>query len=167
MKNELETKVWNSVYDSSTLDLGSPDLARNRADQVIELMRLGEKWRRGKRWDDFWAKLGPILGYGVIVCVVVGGIFSAIYFPVTARSNDYAGIDPGRVQNRAGSMLFDWYGQDNRPPDLKYLGKEQSNIAGKRAWKVNYKDKTGKLVCAFVWGRHTDFYQVFEGSKCL
>lgn len=167
MNQDTDTQIWHAIYDS-TVDA---EEGKALADKALVLIHQGRMYdtsmvkerrrERRRRWWREWCGLvwtcgvfltaGPLIGWGINGWVNSG-------------DNDYAGYGPNTVNGHGYDAIHDWFGQAQDDHRLTLVSKEHSTVTGIAAWKLDYKDSDGKLVCAFVWYKH---YQVEQGSDCL
>jgi hypothetical protein len=171
MKSQpVKSQLWNDIYDAEALR-SDPAEARRVADETVSLVAEGRNARSYRRRADVWGATRTFLGYALVTVLLVGGIANAIYWPLKVHSNDYAHVDPGSVEGAAAEAIRQWYGENDLPANLQVISKEKSSLYGDRAWKVRYRTRTGKLVCAFVWktgngSSGEDRNKVAEGKDC-
>lgn len=169
---DLKTRVWNALTSDLVLAGSDQAEADQMADRVISLINLGEDAERHERRKSFRKKVLPWVLAVVLLGGLGSGIFSAVWYYDKVHANDYAGIDPQSVPQKANRGLHAWYGLNDFPADLTFRSQTHSEVSGVPAWKSLYKRQDGKLVCVYTWiesaGQNSiDRNRVSEGQACL
>lgn len=149
-----EQAIWDSLYEQSILNQDPAD-AKAYADEVMRYYRLGKQAERDEQRADKEATVAKLVAWimiPLIVLVLAGSIAYGIWW---MEANDYAGLDRKEVPSAANTAIQGWYGQNDLPSKLVYVGTEKGNYLGRRAWAASFRSGEGP-VCAYVWSSNSN-----------
>jgi len=179
MDAKTQSRVWDAIVDTLSLDSNyDHDGAVRVADEVKTVMKFNGiaamQMLKDKRRERRVELAKNIAGWTTVVLVVLGiaaGIFSL--FKYAHHTKHFAHIKRSEAPTLASNAIFDYYGQNDLPPNLKLISAQHSALFGRPTWKVLYRnDKT--QACVYLWkvyndGQNSDLVlkdRVEHGAAC-
>ena len=142
-------ELWSTVYEGAFIN-NDAATAKAYADDVVRYYdkgKLAEREQQRRDTRHTWVVAVSWFVGIVMVLAIIFAIVGGIYY---VASNDYAGYDKKEVSGKAANAIQAWYGQNDIPDQITYVGAVHGDYLGRHAWMASYKTAAGPL-CVYVW----------------